>query len=81
MPVRRLARTIDAALRDAGRARHAQRDPKFRKDVQTDRRGTLRKFETVEHALQDRARIENAKASGKSGTAPAKTSKAKAKKK
>jgi len=62
MPVRKIARTIDAAFRDAGRARDAHTSPQFRKDVQADRRGTLRKFETVEHALQDRDKIEKAKA-------------------
>jgi len=62
MPVRKIVRTIDAALRDAGRARDAHTSPQFRKDVQADRRGTLRKFETVEHALEDRDRIEKAKA-------------------
>ena len=62
MPVRKIVRTIDAALRDAGRARDAHTSPQFRKDVQADRRGTLRKFETVEHALEDRAKIEKAKA-------------------
>lgn len=61
MPIRKIARTIDAAFRDASRAREAHTSPKFRKDVQSDRRGTLRKFETVEHALQDRAKIESAK--------------------
>ena len=61
MPIRKIARTIDAAFRDASRARDAHTSPKFRKDVQADRRGTLRKFETVEHALQDREKIESAK--------------------
>ncbi|HUQ41141.1 MAG TPA: hypothetical protein VM052_01440, partial [Candidatus Limnocylindrales bacterium] len=58
-------------------------DPKWRKDQMTDRRGTLRKFETVEHALEDRAK--NARAA-KTGPAPkraapanTKTVKAKAK--
>ena len=61
-PIGRIAKTIDAAFRDAGRARDAHTSPQFRKDVQTDRRGTLRKFDTVEHALEDRAKIEKAKA-------------------
>lgn len=61
MPIRKIARTIDAAFRDAGRAREAHTSPKFRKDVQADRRSTLRKFETVEHALQDREKIEKSK--------------------
>jgi hypothetical protein len=60
--VRKIAKTIDAAFRDAGKARDAHTSPQFRKDVQKDRRGTLRKFDTVEQALQDRAKIEKTKA-------------------
>ena len=60
--VRKTIRTIDAAFRDGARARQVHSTPQFRKDVQADRRGTLRKFETVEHALEDRAKIEKAKA-------------------
>ena len=60
--VRKIAKTIDAAFRDAGKARDAHTSPRFREDVQKDRRGTLRKFDTVEHALEDRAKIEKAKA-------------------
>lgn len=56
MPVRKLAKIVGAALRDADRARKTSSDPKWRKAQQQDRRGTLRKFETVEHALQDRER-------------------------
>lgn len=63
MPLRRIAKTIDAALRDASRAREAHSSPQFRKDVQKDRRGTLRKFDTVEHAIQERERIEKTKGS------------------
>ena len=62
---RKLARTIAEALRDADRARRSTSDPKFRRGMQTDRRGTLRRFETVEHALEDRAKIEKAKAAKK----------------
>ena len=62
MPVRKIAKIVDAALRDASRARRVATDPQFRKAVQKDRRAELRKFETVEQALQDRARIEKAKA-------------------
>ena len=61
MPVRKIARTVGAAVRDAQRARDAHTSGKFRKDVQADRRTTLRKFETVEHALADRERIEKSK--------------------
>jgi len=62
MPIRKALKTIDAAFRDAGRARDAHTDPQFRKDMQTDRRSTLRKFDTVDHALKDREKIEKAKA-------------------
>jgi hypothetical protein len=61
MPIRKIARTVDAALRDAAKAREAHSSPQFRRDVQKDRRSTLRKFDTVEHALQDRDKIEKAK--------------------
>ena len=54
MPVRKLVKIVGAALRDADRARRTSADPKWRKEQMADRRGTLRKFETVEHALQDR---------------------------
>ena len=60
--IKKFAKTVDAALRDAGRAREAHTSPEFRKSVQKDRRSTLRKFDTVEHALQDREKIEKAKA-------------------
>ncbi len=65
MPLRKLAKiakTVDAAMRDADRARNAHSDPRFGRDLQKDRRGTLRKFDTVEHALQDREKIERSKA-------------------
>ena len=54
MPVRKLAKIVGAAFRDADRARKTSADPKWRSEQMKDRRGTLRKFETVEHALQDR---------------------------
>ncbi len=85
MPIRKIVKTLDAAFRDGARARQVHSTPQFRRDVQTDRRGTLRKFATVEQALQDRARIEKAKAAGeKAGPVAAhapKATKAKAKKK
>jgi hypothetical protein len=68
MPVRKLAKIVGAAFRDADRARKTSADPKWRKEQMNDRRGTLRKFETVEHALQDRERPKS--------TAKAKTTKA-----
>lgn len=65
MPVRKLAKIVGAAFRDADRARKTSADPKWRKEQMKDRRGTLRKFETVEHALQDR---EKPKAKAKAPT-------------
>jgi hypothetical protein len=65
MPIKKYVKAIDAALRDADRARKHGMSAEFRKDVQADRRGTLRKFETVEHALQDREKIEKSKAKAK----------------
>jgi hypothetical protein len=57
----RIARAIDAAGRDADLARRHANDPQFRRGVQDDRRGTLSRFRTVKHALEDRERIEKAK--------------------
>ena len=54
MPVRKIARIVGAAMRDADRARKSSSDPKWRKEQIADRRGTLRKFETVEHTIQER---------------------------
>jgi hypothetical protein len=79
MPLRKLkrvAKIVDAAMRDGARARSQSSDPAFRKRVQSDRRGELSKFKTVQHALADRERIEKGKA-----TRAASTTKAKAKKK
>ena len=61
-PVRRIARAIDAAGRDADLARRSASDPAFRRGVQADRRGTLSSFRTVRQALADREKIEKAKA-------------------
>jgi hypothetical protein len=62
VPVRKIAKVIDAAMRDAARARNQATDPQFRANVQKDRRKELSKFKTVQHALADRERIEKAKA-------------------
>jgi hypothetical protein len=59
--LRRVAKIVDAAMRDAARARAT--DPAFRENQQKDRRGELSKFKTVQHALADRARIEKGTAS------------------
>ena len=76
MPVRKLAKIVGAAFRDADLARKTSADPKWRKEQMKDRRGTLRKFETVEHALQDRD-----KPRAKAKTHLTKTTKTRAKKK
>ena len=54
MPVRKLAKIVTEAMRDADRARKSSADPKWRKEQMSDRRGTLRKFETVESTIQER---------------------------
>jgi hypothetical protein len=61
MPIRKLkkaAKIVDAAMKDAARARSQSTDPQFRKNVQKDRRAELSKFKTVEHAIADREKIE-----------------------
>lgn len=65
MPLRKLkrvAKIVDAAMRDGARARSQATDPQFRENVQKDRRAELSKFKTVQHALADRERIEKSKA-------------------
>ncbi len=61
MPIRRIkkaAKIVDAAMKDAARARSHAADAQFRKNVQKDRRAELSKFKTVEHAIADREKIE-----------------------
>ena len=73
MPVRKLAKIVGAAFRDADRARKTSADPKWRREQMTDRRGTLRKFETVEHALEDREKPKTkakTKTTSKTGARP-----------
>jgi hypothetical protein len=60
-PVRKLARVVDAALKDADAARKNAFDPEFKRGLGADRRSTLSRFRTVQHALADRERIEKAK--------------------
>jgi len=65
VPLRKLkkvAKIVDAAIRDGARARSQATDPAFRENVQKDRRGELSKFKTVQHALADRERIEKGRA-------------------
>ena len=79
MPLRKLkrvAKIVDAAMRDSARARQQATDPQFRENVQKDRRAELSKFKTVQHALADRERIEKGRA-----TRAANATKAKSKKK
>jgi hypothetical protein len=56
--IKKVAKVVDAAMRDSARARMSATDPQFRKDVQKDRRATLSKYETVKQALADREKIE-----------------------
>jgi hypothetical protein len=61
MPLKKItkvAKVIDAAMRDGARARTQATDPQFRENVQKDRRRELSKFKTVQHAIADRERIE-----------------------
>jgi hypothetical protein len=60
--LKRVAKIVDAAMRDGARARSQATDPAFRENIQKDRRAELSKFKTVQHALADRARIEKARA-------------------
>ena len=65
MPLKKLAKIVGDAQRDAAIARRSANDPGFQKKVQKDRRGTLSRFATVKAALKDRERIEKAKAAKK----------------
>ncbi|OGO67614.1 MAG: hypothetical protein A3G84_00680 [Chloroflexi bacterium RIFCSPLOWO2_12_FULL_71_12] len=64
MPLRKIARIVNAAYKDADQARKTSQSPEFRKAVTKDRRGALSEFRTVKHALADRERIAK-KGSGK----------------
>ena len=70
MPLKKLAKIIVESSRDTARARNSVSDPDFLEGVRTDRRRTLSKFETVQHALADREQIAKAKAT-KAAKAPA----------
>ncbi len=65
MPIRKIARTVNAAFKDADHARKTHQSSEFRKGVQQDRRGTLSEFRTVRQALKDRDAIEKKKSSKK----------------
>ena len=65
----KVASVVSDALRDADVARRSAHDPQFHRDVQKDRRGTLSRYKTVQHALLDRAASEKASKRGK-GASP-----------
>ena len=69
MPLKKLAKIIVESSRDTARARNSVSDPDFLEGVRKDRRRTLSKFETVQHALADRESIAQAKAA-KAAKAP-----------
>ena len=52
-------------MRDADRARRSVGDADWNKANQKDRRGTLRKFETVEQTIKERDAQKRAKAAKK----------------
>lgn len=62
MPLRKIARIVNAAYKDADRARRTAQSPEFRRAVTKDRRESLGEYRTVKHALRDRELI--AKKSG-----------------
>ena len=54
MPVHKIAKIVGAAFKDGAAARRAAQSPKWAREQQKDRRGTLRKFETVEQTIRER---------------------------
>lgn len=75
MAIRKIARIIDAATKDAELARRTAHSPEFRRAVMKDRRTALSEYTTVRHALRDRERL----AAAKGGEAAAAKRSAKAK--
>jgi hypothetical protein len=65
VPVRKIAKIVGSAMRDADRARRSQGDAAWNKANQKDRRATLRKFETVEQTIQERDAATRKKAAKK----------------
>jgi hypothetical protein len=61
MAIRKIARIVNAAYKDADLARRTSHSPEFRKAVTKDRRGALSEYRTVKHALRDRERLAAAK--------------------
>jgi hypothetical protein len=65
VPVRKIAKIVESAMRDADRARRSVGDAEWNKANQKDRRGTLRKFETVEETIKERDTEKRTKAAKK----------------
>lgn len=65
MPVRKIVKIVESAMRDADRARRSVGDAEWNKANQKDRRGTLRKFETVEQTITERDAEKRSKAAKK----------------
>ena len=57
----KLARVVDAAMKDADAARKSAFDPQFKRELDKDRRTALSRFRTVQHALEDRERLARTK--------------------
>jgi hypothetical protein len=64
-PLKGVVRALDDALHDEAVARRASGSRGFQRDVARDRRGTLSRFKTVQHALEDRERTERGSASAR----------------
>ena len=54
MPVRKIAKIVQSALRDADRARRIKGDAGWNQAQQKDRGATLRKFDTVQDTIRER---------------------------
>ena len=67
---RKIARVVDAALKDADAARKDAFDPRFRQGLGADRRSALSRFKTVQQALADRERIEKERLQKEKGSGP-----------
>jgi len=65
VPVRKIAKIVESAMRDADRARRSVGDADWNKANQKDRRATLRKFETVEQTIKERDAEKRTKAAKK----------------
>jgi len=54
MPIRKFAKIVESAMRDADQARRIKGDAGWNKVQQKDRGATLRKFETVQDTIRER---------------------------